>query len=258
MIYNILAVGDVVGACGVKHLSRCLRSLKKRKSIHFTVVNGENAAMVGLTPNDAEDIFAAGADVITLGNHTWNRREICTYLDESRYILRPANFLPSLPGQGWGVYETRIGPVAVVNLIGRCNMDFGPDNPFLVADKVLAELGSIPVFVDFHAEATSEKLAMGFYLDGRTSAVWGTHTHVQTADERILEKGTGYITDLGMTGPLRSVLGVKPEQSIDLFRGELTSRFEWPAGPGRLCGAVFTVDSASGKCTAVERVAVDD
>lgn len=258
MIYNILAVGDVVGACGVKHLSRCLRSLKKRKSIHFTVVNGENAAMVGLTPNDADDIFAAGADVITLGNHTWNRREICIYLDESRYILRPANFLPSLPGQGWSVYETRIGPVAVVNLIGRCNMDFGPDNPFLVADKVLAELGSIPVFVDFHAEATSEKLAMGFYLDGRASAVWGTHTHVQTADERILEKGTGYITDLGMTGPLRSVLGVKPEQSIDLFRGELTSRFEWPAGPGRLCGAVFTVDGASGKCTAVERVAVDD
>ena len=206
----------------------------------------------------AEDILDAGADVITLGNHTWNRREICTYLDESRYILRPANFLPSLPGQGWSVYETRIGPVAVVNLIGRCNMDFGPDNPFLVADKVLAELGSIPVFVDFHAEATSEKLAMGFYLDGRASAVWGTHTHVQTADERILEKGTGYITDLGMTGPLRSVLGVKPEQSIDLFRGELTSRFEWPAGPGRLCGAVFSVDGASGKCTAVERVAVDD
>ena len=258
MIYNILAVGDVVGACGVKHLSRCLRSLKKRKSIHFTVVNGENAAMVGLTPNDADDIFAAGADVITLGNHTWNRREICTYLDESRYILRPANFLPSLPGQGWSVYETRIGPVAVVNLIGRCNMDFGPDNPFLVVDKVLAELGSIPVFVDFHAEATSEKLAMGFYLDGRASAVWGTHTHVQTADEQILPKGTGYLTDLGMTGPVHSVIGVKPEQSIANFRGELTSRYEPAAGPCMLAGAVFTIDAQSRHCTGAERVVLRD
>ena len=258
MDFRVMAVGDVTGVGGLRCLKKHLRSLKKLYHIDFCVVNGENASGVGITPQQAEDILDAGADVITLGNHTWNRREICTYLDESRYILRPANFLPSLPGQGWSVYETRIGPVAVVNLIGRCNMDFGPDNPFLVADKVLAELGSIPVFVDFHAEATSEKLAMGFYLDGRASAVWGTHTHVQTADERILEKGTGYITDLGMTGPLRSVLGVKPEQSIDLFRGELTSRFEWPAGPGRLCGAVFTVDGASGKCTAVERVAVDD
>ena len=254
MIYNILAVGDVVGACGVKHLSRCLRSLKKRKSIHFTVVNGENAAMVGLTPNDADDIFAAGADVITLGNHTWNRREICPYLDDCGYILRPANFQPSLPGRGYGVFETSKGPVGVVNLIGRCSMDFNPDNPFRVVDRILAELGDIPIVVDFHAEATSEKLAMGYYLDGKISCLWGTHTHVPTADEQILPKGTGYQTDLGMTGPIHSVIGVRPEQSVAMFRGELTSRFEVAPGKCRLCGALFIIDTATRRCVNVERV----
>ena len=258
MEFHVLAVGDVTGSGGLKCLQKHLRALKKLHQIDFCVVNGENASGVGLTPQQAEDIFSAGADVITLGNHTWNRREICPYLEENRYILRPANFLPSLPGRGWSVYDSRIGPVAVVNLIGRCNMNFGPDNPFHVADKVLREVGSIPVFVDFHAEATSEKLAMAYYLDGRAAAVWGTHTHVQTADETVLPGGTGCITDLGMVGPVHSVLGVKPDQSIALFRGELTSRFEWPAGPCRLCGAVFTVDSASGHCVHVERVSIFD
>ena len=258
MIYNILAVGDVVGACGVKHLSRCLRSLKKRKSIHFTVVNGENAAMVGLTPNDADDIFAAGADVITLGNHTFGKMQIRDYLDDCPYILRPANLQPSLPGRGFGVFETKIGQVGVVNLLGRCNLDFRPDNPFRVIDKVLKELDGLPVLLDFHAEATSEKLAMAYYLDGKISAQWGTHTHVQTADEQILPKGTGYLTDLGMTGPVHSVIGVKPEQSIANFRGELTSRYETAPGPCMLAGAVFTIDAKTGRCTAAERVALRD
>ena len=258
MIYNILAVGDVVGACGVKHLSRCLRSLKKRKSIHFTVVNGENAAMVGLTPNDAEDIFAAGADVITLGNHTFGKMQIRDYLDDCPYILRPANLLPSLPGRGFGTFETKIGPVGIVNLLGRCNLDFRPDNPFRVIDKVLKELDGLPVLLDFHAEATSEKLAMAYYLDGKISAQWGTHTHVQTADEQILPKGTGYLTDLGMTGPVHSVIGVKPEQSIANFRGELTSRYEPAAGPCMLAGAVFTIDAQSRHCTGAERVVLRD
>ena len=258
MIYNILAVGDVVGACGVKHLSRCLRSLKKRKSIHFTVVNGENAAMVGLTPNDAEDIFAAGADVITLGNHTFGKMQIRGYLDDCPYILRPANLLPSLPGRGFGTFETKIGPVGIVNLLGRCNLDFRPDNPFRVIDKVLKELDGLPVLLDFHAEATSEKLAMAYYLDGKISAQWGTHTHVQTADEQILPKGTGYLTDLGMTGPVHSVIGVKPEQSIANFRGELTSRYEPAAGPCMLAGAVFTIDAQSRHCTGAERVVLRD
>ena len=258
MELRVMAVGDVVGTPGLCCLEKHLRGLKKLHGIDFCVVNGENASGVGLTPQQAERIFSAGADVITLGNHTWNRREICPYLDECGYILRPANFQPSLPGRGWGVFETSAGPVAVVNLIGRCNMDFGPDNPFRVVDKILKDVGKMPVFVDFHAEATSEKLAMAYYLDGKISALWGTHTHVPTADEQILPNGTGYQTDLGMTGPVRSVIGVKPEQSIAMFRGELTSRYEVAPGACKLCGAVFTVDAGTGKCTGVERVTIFD
>ncbi len=254
MQLSILAVGDVVGNSGLQCLSANLRGLKKFYGVDFCVVNGENASGVGLTPAQAEQIFAAGADVITLGNHTWNRREICPYLDTCGYILRPANFQPSLPGRGWGVFETSKGPVGVVNLIGRCSMDFGPDNPFRVVDKILEQLGQIPVAVDFHAEATSEKLAMGYYLDGKICCLWGTHTHVPTADEQILPKGTGYQTDLGMTGPVRSVIGVRPEQSVAMFRGEMTSRFEVAPGPCRLCGALFTVDTRTRQCVKVERV----
>ena len=258
MIYNILAVGDVVGACGVKHLSRCLRSLKKRKSIHFTVVNGENANVVGVTPKQADAIFAAGADVITLGNHTWTRYELQPYLEQKKRILRPANFAPQCPGRGWGEYSVRGGPICVINLMGRFTLDANTDNPFLVADDILDQTQAKIVLVDMHAEATSEKRAMGFYLDGRVTAVWGTHTHVQTADEQILPKGTGYLTDLGMTGPVHSVIGVKPEQSIANFRGELTSRDETAPGPCMLAGAVFTIDAKTGRCTAAERVTLRD
>ena len=256
MELRVLAVGDVVGTPGLRFLEQKLRGVKRLYDIDFCVVNGENASGVGLTPQQAESIFDAGADVITLGNHTWNRREICSYLDDSAYILRPANFQPSLPGRGWGVFETKAGPAAVVNLIGRCSMDFGPDNPFRVIDPILKDVGDIPVFVDFHAEATSEKLAMGYYLDGKISALWGTHTHVPTADEQILPNGTGYQTDIGMTGPIHSVLGSKPEQSVAMFRGELTSRFETAPGACQLCGAVFTIDSKTRRCTNAERVAV--
>ena len=150
MLYNILTIGDVVGGCGVSCLEHHLRAVKKLKNIHFTVVNGENAAMVGLTPNDAERIFSAGADVITLGNHTFGKMQITDYLDDCPYILRPGNLRPSLPGRGWGVFETKVGPVGVMNLLGRCNLDFRPDNPFLIADKILQELGEVPVLSLIH------------------------------------------------------------------------------------------------------------
>ena len=258
MEFRILAVGDVVGNPGLSCLKKHLRSLRKQYRIDFCVVNGENACMVGMTPAQGEAILDAGADVITLGNHTWNRREICSYLDDTDRVLRPANFAPQLPGTGVGIYPTDLGNLAVVNLIGRCGMDFGPDNPFTKIDGILKQLHGMPVLVDFHAEATSEKLAMGFYLDGKVSALWGTHTHVPTADLRILPKGTGYITDLGMTGPRDSALGVRPEQSIAMFRGELTSRYESAPGPTWLCGAVFTLDSETGRCIAVEQVQLHD
>lgn len=257
MQLSILAVGDVVGPGGLQCLSRNLRGLKKLYHADFCVVNGENASGVGLTPAQAEQIFTAGADVITLGNHTWNRREICAYLDECRYLLRPANFQPGLPGRGFGVFETGKGPVAVVNLIGRCAMDFGPDNPFRVVDKVLQQLPDVPVLVDFHAEATSEKLAMGHMLNGRVSAVWGTHTHVPTADCQIFSKGTGYVTDLGMTGPKSSILGIRPDLSVARFRGDLAGRYQPAPGPGKLEAVVFTLDGG-GRCLKTERITAYD
>ena len=256
MELRILAVGDVVGLPGLSYLSRHLRSLKQLYKIDFCVVNGENANGVGILPRQADLIFDAGADVITLGNHTFGRREICPYLDDNRYILRPANLAPSLPGHGWGVFETNAGPVAVANLIGRCAMDFTPDNPFRVVDKILKDVGTIPVLIDFHAEATSEKLALAYYLDGRVSALWGTHTHVPTADEEVFPKGTGYLTDLGMTGAVRSVLGIEPQQSVETFLGGLAGRYRAPEGLCKLQGAVFSLDSDTGLCVGVERVDV--
>ncbi|MDD7771755.1 MAG: TIGR00282 family metallophosphoesterase [Firmicutes bacterium] len=258
MEFRVLAVGDVCAASGVAYLGQKLRGLKKLYGVDFCVVNGENACVVGITPRQAEEIFDAGADVITLGNHAFHRREIADYLDDNPYILRPANLSPLYSGKGLGVYDTRAGAVAVINLIGRCNMDFGPDNPFLLAEKLLRQVQTRLILVDFHAEATSEKLAFGYWADGRVSAVWGTHTHVPTADEMILPKGTGYVTDLGMTGPAVSVLGVRPEQSISLFRGGPRSRFEPAPGPCKLEAALFTLDTATGLCTGVERVMIHD
>lgn len=256
MILNVLAVGDVVGDSGVEYLSRHLRGLKKLKGVHFTVVNGENASGVGILPRQAREIFDAGADVVTLGNHTWNRIQIADFLEDDRYTLRPANYTSRVPGRGWGVYDGPGGVrIGVINLIGRCEMDSNFDNPFTTADRVLRRMeGTDVVLVDFHAEATSEKGAMGYYLDGRAQAVWGTHTHVPTADERVYPKGTGYITDLGMTGPIESVLGVESAQSVESFLGGLPGRYRSPDGPCKLQGAIFTLDSATGLCTAVERV----
>ena len=254
MEFRVLAVGDVVGKSGLAFLSAHLRELKHTCAADFTVVNGENCAGVGLLPKQADAIFDAGADVITLGNHTWNQRAIVPYLDDCSYILRPANFAPQLPGRGMGIFDSKAGPVAVLNLIGRCEMDFVPDNPFLQVDRLLKEIDTPLILLDFHAEATSEKLAMGRMLDGRVSAVWGTHTHVPTADDQIFPGGTGYVTDLGMTGPAESVLGVKPEQSIAKFRGDLTSRYETAPGPCKLEAVLFTLDSGTGRCLATKRV----
>ncbi len=254
MDFKVLAVGDVVGNPGVERVKRTLRWLKRQTGADFVVVNGENASVVGITPNQAEDIFDAGADVITMGNHTFGRREIADYMDEKPCILRPANFAPQAPGRGYGVFETRVGPVAVIDLIGRCNMDYTPDNPFLQVDKILKEVNTKLVLVEMHAEATSEKLAMGYMLDGRVSALWGTHTHVPTADAQVLPKGTGYVTDLGMTGPRNSVLGIQPALSIAKFRGDLAGRYQWAEGPTKLEAVLFTIDTDTGLCKKAERV----
>ena len=258
MDMKVLAVGDVVGNPGMDRIRTSLRKLKRDTGADFAIVNGENAAVVGMTPRQGEDILDAGADVITMGNHTFGKREIVDYLDSCPYILRPANLAPQAPGRGWGIFDTRFGPVAVIDLIGRCNMDYGPDNPFLQVEKILKQVDTKLIFVEMHAEATSEKLAMGYMLDGQVSAVWGTHTHVPTADAQVLPKGTGYLTDLGMTGPKISVLGIRPELSIAKFRGDLTARYQWAEGATKLEAVLFTIDTATGKCKRAERVDVYD
>ena len=254
MEIRVLCVGDVVGAPGIERVRRSLRKLKNSLGADFVIVNGENASVVGITPDQAEDILDAGADVVTLGNHSFGKREIVRFLEDSDRILRPANYAPQTPGRGWAVYDTRFGEVAVIDLIGRCAMDYTPDNPFLLVEKILKKITAKIILVEIHAEATSEKLAMGYLLDGRVSAVWGTHTHVPTADARVLPKGTGYVTDLGMTGPRDSVLGIRPELSIAKFRGDLTERYRWADGPTKLEAVLFTIDSATGKCLRAERV----
>jgi len=256
MVFRVLAVGDVCGQPGLDMLERRLKDYKKEKNIHFTVVNGENANVVGITPRQADQIFRAGADVITLGNHTWTRTELQPYLDERTKILRPANFGPQCPGRGIAVYSTAFGDVCVLNLMGRFTLDSNTDNPFVIADGYMEEIQEKIILVDFHAEGTSEKRAMGYMLDGRASAVWGTHTHVQSSDACVLPKGTGYISDLGMTGPVHSVLGIDVQQSIGKFLGDPPRRYESGKGQCKLEGCIFEIDTESGKCLSAEGIRI--
>ena len=255
MLLNLLAVGDVVGEGGQDILARRLRELQKEYDIHFTVVNGENASGVGVTPRQARGILDAGADVITLGNHTWNRIQIADFLDKEPCILRPGNYAGRVPGRGFGVFTAPGGVrIAVMNLMGRVELNPNLDNPFKMADQLLKSDRYDIAVLDFHAEATSEKGAMAWYLDGKVQAVWGTHTHVPTADTQILPKGTGFVTDLGMTGPSRSVLGIKPEHSMNIFLGGLPRRYEEAEGNCKLNACRFTIDTERKKCVEVVRV----
>ena len=252
MQYRILAIGDVVGEEGLRHLEKNLRAVQKLKGIHFTVVNGENASNVGLTPDQAWRIYDAGADAVTLGNHAFGKMQIRNTLEEAKWLLRPANFTGRMPGHGCEIFDMNGLRVRVVNLIGRCDLAWGAENPFTTVDKLLQRGQAEITVVDFHAEATSEKLAMAYYLDGRVTALWGTHTHVPTADERVFPGGMGYQTDLGMTGPAESVLGIEPRQSIETFLGGLPGRYKCPQGPCKMEGCIFTVEN--GKCIQVERI----
>ncbi len=257
MVVKILAVGDVCGQPGLDCLEKRLKPFRQERGIDFAVVNGENANVVGITPRQADIIFRAGADVITLGNHTWTRTELQPYLAERTRILRPANFGPQCPGRGICVYHRDFGDVCVLNLMGRFTLDTNTDNPFLIADGYMEEIREKIVLVDFHAEGTSEKRAMGFLLDGKASAVWGTHTHVQTSDAQVLPNGTGYITDLGMTGAVHSVLGIDPQQSIGKFMGDPPRRYDSAKGPATLEGCRFEIDSETGRCLRAEGVRLE-
>ena len=254
---RVLAVGDVVAQSGVDFVRANLAALKREKDIDFCIVNGENASNMGISCRQADTLFDAGADVITLGNHAWRKEEIFPYMERNRRILRPANY-PRRCGRGWGVYDTPFGQVAVVVLAGRCSMEYTPENPFLEVERILKQIKTKLVFVEIHAEATSEKLAMGRILDGKVSAVFGTHTHVPTADEQIFPRGTGYQTDLGMTGPKNGILGMDVATSCRRFLGEHQPRYAAANGACKLEGCIFTIDTESGLCTAVERVYLHD
>lgn len=251
---RIAAIGDVCGQPGLLTLEKTLRLLRRQEGVHFIVVNGENASMRGITPKQARWIFDAGADVITLGNHAYAQRSICDYLDDGDSIIRPHNLAPQLAGTGFCHVDHNGVDICVINLLGRLNMDFRTSDPFETADRLLKQEKADIFLVDFHAEATSEKKALGYFLDGRVSAVWGTHTHVQTADERILPQGTGFLTDVGMTGAQESVIGVKYQQSVSYFRGELGPRFESSDLDCALLGAIFDIDEKTGRCQKVQRV----
>lgn len=254
---HILCVGDVVGKSGCEHLRRVLPAVKRQYAIDVCIVNGENAADGnGITPAAAVHILDSGADVITGGNHTFRRREFYERLEEEPYLLRPANYPVGAPGSGLFVVDRGRYQVTVINLMGVVYME-PLDSPFDTLDRLLEEAGR-PKFcvVDFHAEATAEKKALALYADGRISALFGTHTHVQTADEQILPNGTGFLTDVGMTGPVQSVLGVCPEQAIDKMRRKLPVRFATADGPSEMQAVLFTLDDASGQTTAVERLRI--
>lgn len=251
---RILCIGDVVGKVGCEFLRKKLPSLKKVKGIDVVICNGENSSDGnGITPTSADFLFDSGVDVITLGNHSFRRKEVFSYLDSAPYIIRPANF-PDATTPGKGVCTLDLGrySLTVINLIGNMFMEHGLESPFDKIDSLLKEIDSRFIVVDFHAETTSEKLAMGYYLDGKASVVFGTHTHVQTSDCRTLENGTGYITDLGMTGPLNSVLGVKPEISIQKFKTRMPVRFELKSGPCKMECAMFELDDKTGKTISSE------
>lgn len=255
---NILCVGDVVGSAGCEYLREKLPLIKRQYNIDLTVVNGENSADGnGILPTSAEHIFVSGADVITGGNHTFRRREIYPYLEENAFVLRPSNYPDCAPGGGYALIDLGRTKVAVINLLGVVFME-PLDDPFRAADRLIKRAnsdGAGAIVVDIHAEATAEKKALAYYLDGRVSAVFGTHTHVQTADEQILPNGTGFITDVGMTGPYNSVLGVKPELAVEKMKDKLPVRFMTAGGANQLNACVFTIDN-DGKCTKSVRVSL--
>jgi len=254
-------LGDIVGKVGRDAAVTMLPDLQETYKPDLVIANGENAAAGrGITPEIAKALYGAGVDAITLGNHTWGRHDIGGYLDQEPRILRPANYPEGTPGQGFGIYTARDGTkVGIANLMGRTFME-ALDDPFRAADRILGCFqGRATIsFIDFHAEATSEKCALGYYLDGRASVVVGTHTHVQTADERILPQGTAYITDVGMVGPQDSIIGMETEAVVEKFLTQLPRRFQVAEGLVTLCGIVADIDATSGLATHIERIQIRD
>lgn len=251
---KVFFIGDVVAQPGCHFLREKLPALKREKQIDIVIANGENSATGnGILPSSANFLLDSGVDIITTGNHVFKRREIYPYLDETPQVIRPANFPSSCNGNGYYVYDGGSYSLCVINIMGTMYME-ALENPFYKIDEILNKVQASCYFVDFHAEATGEKKAFGYYLDGRVACVVGTHTHIQTADEQILPGGTGYITDAGMTGPIQSVLGIRPQNIIERFRTHMPVRFEVENIPCQMNGILLEIDQKSGKCHKIERV----
>lgn len=254
---KILCIGDIVSRIGRDMLFKYVEDLKYKKNIDIIIANGENATHGrGMAKDAYNELIRAGVDVITMGNHTWDAKEVVDIMRNEGNVIRPANFSKDCPGEGSIIFTAKNGKkIGVINLIGRTYLE-PSDSPF---DAAINEINRISkstniIFVDFHAEATSEKLAMGFFLDGKVSAVFGTHTHVQTADDMILPNGTGYISDLGMTGPQISILGREQSGIVKRFLTGMPQKFEIASGKGQFCGCIFDIDEETGKCTDIERL----
>lgn len=253
---KILAVGDLIGNSGIKELKNKLGIIKQQEQIDFVIVNAENVAEgMGITQQNFNDILALNVDVITMGNHTWGKKDIFKFIDHPK-LIRPANYPKGVVGKGYHIYTCQDKKIAVINLIGRVDINVLSENPFIVARQIVEELQHQVdmIFVDFHAEATAEKIAMGYFLDGKVTAVFGTHTHVQTADEKILPKGTGYITDIGMTGPKHSVIGMDIAVSIKRFETTLPERYKMATGECMMNAVIFDVDKANNSIKEIKRL----
>ena len=251
---KVLAVGDIVGENGLKKLKETLPHLVESENIDFVIVNAENSAGgMGITKQIFQDLVALKVDAITMGNHTWGKKDIFSFIDHPK-MIRPANYSKGVVGKGYRVYECKGKKIAVINLIGRTDMGVLSENPFLVVDGLLKEIQADYIFVDFHAEATAEKIAMKYYLDGKVTAVFGTHTHIQTADEEVTNLGTGYITDIGMTGPTESVIGMDVQVSIKRFVTSLPERYKLAEGKCELNGWIFEIDDENGRTKKVVRL----
>jgi len=253
---RILMIGDIVGRPGRTIVREKLLYLKNKYEVDFVIANGENAAGGnGITEKIAQELFISGIDFLTMGNHVWDNKDVFNFIETENRMTRPANY-PIAPGKGYQIVQVGKGPmIGIINISGRTFMP-PLDCPFKTADNIIQKISSVTniILVDFHAEATSEKIAMGWYLDGRVTLVAGTHTHVQTADEKILTNGTAYITDVGMTGPINSVLGIEKEKVINKFVAQMPVRFEVAKGPAELNGILVDINELTGKALAIERI----
>lgn len=253
---RVLAVGDIVGRTGLQKLKDVLPKVVKENYIDFVIVNGENAADgMGLTEKMYKEILSLNVNVVTMGNHTWGKKEIFNFI-EDKHIIRPANYTPNNPGKGYEIFECKGKNIAVINLIGRTTMQVLSENPFLVAKDIINEIKPVVdiIIIDFHAEATAEKIALAYYLNGDATIIFGTHTHVQTADEEILENGTAFITDIGMTGPKKSVIGMDVDVSIKRFETSLPEKYKIAEGEGKFNSCMFEIDDKTNKVVKIERI----